>query len=112
MLDSSHNLVVARASAEIPGNVQPDVVLAGIGHSFQQGLGRHDEAGCTETALQSPVVYESLLNGMQRPTDGHALNGRNLMAVRLKSQGETGIDSLAVELDGAGTAVPVAATPL
>ena len=77
---------------------------------LQQRLGRHDEAGRADAALERGVFEERLLNGVQLAALGHALDGVDLLALGFDAENEAGGYDSTVELDGAGAAVAVVAT--
>src|ERR1044071_7263880 len=61
-----HDVLIAGASAEIAFQSVADFGFGGVGVAVEQLLGGHDHAGRAEAALQSVVVPERLLHGVQR----------------------------------------------
>src|SRR5437899_10771052 len=73
---------------------------------------RHEDARRAEAALQPVSLAESGLKRMQRVARAvsEALQGLDLVAVRLAGEQEAGADRVAVQQDGAGAAHPVLAS--
>ena len=80
VFDRHDDLVVAGASAEIARESGSDLFLRRVWVTLEQRRGRDDEAGGAETALESAVFDEGLLNGVQLALRGDALDGGDLVA--------------------------------
>jgi len=65
----------------------------------------HDHPGRAEPALERVVVVERLLDGVQRPVTGEALDGGHLAAVGLHGEHRARLHALPVEVHRACTAV-------
>src|SRR5438876_6450858 len=76
--DRGDEFRVPGAATEVTGNPVADLLLARAGVLLQERGGRHDRAGNAEAALWRAVTDEGLLNRMQRPGLGQALDGANL----------------------------------
>ena len=63
-----HDRCIARATTDIARDGFPDLVGARVGCLLQEGVGSHQEARGTETALQGMVFLKRLLQGMQSLT--------------------------------------------
>src|SRR3984893_18089516 len=104
--DGLHDVPVAGAAAEVALQAFADLLVAWIGVAVEQIGGRHDEARRAVAALQPVLVPEGLLDRVQRPVGGrHALDGLHLVAIALHGEEGAGLDSLAIEKDGAGAAL-------
>src|ERR1700730_6525126 len=102
----AHDLVVPRAPAEVAGEPVADLGLRRVERPLEQGLGRHEEPGGADAALERGALQELLLQRMERLAGGHALDGLDLLPTALATQHETGADQAPVQHDAAGTAVP------
>src|SRR5512144_5246 len=101
----AHDLVVARAPAEIAGQPVADLGLRRVGRALEQRLGGHQHARGADAALQRGALQELLLQRMERLALGHALDGLDLAARHLAAQDQARADQAAVEQDAAGPAV-------
>src|SRR6476619_2785652 len=61
----AHDLVVTCASAQVAGQPVANFGFGGVGLLLQQRLGRHQEAGRTDAALERGMLDELALQGMQ-----------------------------------------------
>src|SRR6266487_4545595 len=95
---------IAGATTQIPSNGLFDLIATGVGRFLQQGVGGHEKAGCTKTALQGMVGLKGLLQWMEGVALRQPLDGHQLSSVCLHCEHETGTDSSAVIEDGAGPA--------
>jgi hypothetical protein len=73
-------------------------------------MGGKDHAWCADAALGSTLFEETLLNGVEFLVDNEALDGGDLGAFGLQDGDEAGVDELAVDQNGAGSALAFAAT--
>ncbi len=108
-MHGADDLVVAGAAAQVARQPVADFALAGIGLAFEQRLGRDDEAGRAEAALQRPVLEELALDRMQFAALGNALDRCDRAALGLGGEHQAGADHLAVQHHGAGPAIARAA---
>ena len=67
-------------------------------------VGCENHAGGADSALCSAVFEEALLDGVESFVDGYAFDGGDLCAFGLQGGDEAGVDEVAVEDDGAGSA--------
>ena len=105
---------VARAAAQVPLQASGQVLLLG----FVEGCGRHHHAGGAEAALEALPVQELLLHRMERFArgsaggSGQALDGGDGVAVCAHGRVDAAVHRCAVNVDGAGAAVPAVAALL
>src|SRR5271166_674844 len=59
------DVLVAGAPAQVPGQRPPYVLLGGVGIAVEQRFGGHHHARRAESALQSVLLLETLLQRMQ-----------------------------------------------
>src|SRR5215471_17261617 len=90
------NRRIAGTTTQIPSNGLPDLVATGVGRFLQQGIGGHEKAGCTKTALQGVMGLKGLLQRMKRIALRQSLDGHQCSPVCLHCKHETGTDSLSV----------------
>src|SRR5699024_1790464 len=94
--------VIARAAAEVAGEVRADLVVGGVGVLPQQGDGVHHKAGVAEAALVGALPGDEA-----HKTGGfglQALQRLDRMARGPRRQHGAGEDRLAVHQDGAQAA--------
>jgi hypothetical protein len=72
---------------------------------FQKGCGGHHHAGRAKPTLQTMLLPEPFLNRVQRAIPLQPFDGDNLSPIRLNGEKATGLDGLAIEVDGTGAAV-------
>src|SRR4030042_6120694 len=104
-LYSPENPIIDTAAAQIVGNCGPDFRIGWIGISVQEGLGGHDHAGDTKTALDGMFFHKGLLKGMEIPGGSQAFQGGNLTALNGTNRQTAGGYGLAVDQDRAGPAL-------
>src|SRR3990172_3827736 len=104
-----HDLHIAGAAAEIAGDGLSYLNLGVVGGLLQESLGHQDDAGGAEAALDGPVVYEGLLDGVKLAVLGQALNGEDVSVPGIHRQNHAGGHRLSVHEHGAGPAVPLVA---
>src|SRR5690242_18092198 len=71
----AHDLVIAGAAAEVARERETHLGLGRLGIVVEQRLGGDQEARGADAALQSGVLDELLLQGMQLLAVGYALDG-------------------------------------
>src|SRR5215210_3632945 len=101
-LDGLHDVLVARATAQVPFQAIPYLLLCGVGILLQQADGGHDHARRAVAALQTVRLVESLLHRMPHAVLRDAPDGGDLMPVGLHRQDRARLDRLAVDVDRAG----------
>ena len=79
----ANNLVVARAATQVARQPVAHLVFAGIWVVIEQSLGRNEEAGRANAALQRCVLEEFLLYRMQSLGRGKSFNRGDLFAIGL-----------------------------
>ena len=75
----------------------------------EQSLGGHDHAGGAETALDGSFLNEDLLDLVQFPILLQTFDGQDALAFQLAGKYQAGVHGLAVDDDGAGAALTLAA---
>ena len=106
------DLGVARTAAEVAREGLADRLLAGVGVTLQQRLGREDHPRLAEAALQGAGHVEGPLHGVGPVRAGQALDGGDLPALAGDRQRAAGQGGLAVDQHGAGAAVALVAALL
>jgi hypothetical protein len=109
LLDGLEDTHVAGAAAEVAGQAFFDFIEGGVGVLVEQVVGGEDHAGGADAALGSAFFEEALLDGMEMGWVAEAFDGEDGRLVGLKRGDEAGVDQLAVEQDGAGSALAFAA---
>src|SRR5271170_3055467 len=71
-----------------------------------------DHAGSADAALGSAFFEEALLDGVKFFVDGEAFDGGDVGAFGLQDGNQAGVDQVAVDQDGAGSAFAFAAALL
>ena len=71
----------------------------------QEAIGPHEHPGRAEPALQSVLFIKTFLNRMQNTCVGEAFDGQDFRALTLHRKVGAGLDGLAVDVDGTGTAM-------
>src|SRR5688572_16699182 len=94
--DRFHDEVIAGAPAQVPRDRLPDLGVGGPGVFLEQRLGYEHHARRAEPALQTVVIPERLLHGVQRVAVGDALDGGDARAVQLNGKHEAGAYGLPV----------------
>src|ERR671921_2630717 len=103
-LDGLHDVLVARAAAQIPFQAFPDLLLRRVGILLQQADGGHDHARRAVAALQSVRLVESLLHRMPHTVLRDSPDGGDLVPVSLHRKDRTRLDRLTVDVNRAGPA--------
>src|SRR4029077_12140107 len=94
--NSTNDLVVAGASAEITSEPVARLGFGRIRVAVQQRLGRDQQARRAETALQRCVFQEFLLQRVQIVPARHAFNSLDRAAFRLDSQHQARADEATI----------------
>src|SRR3990172_379019 len=105
MEDRVHDLLVPGTHAEVPLERLADLRLARRGGGGEERAGAHDHPRRAIPALHAEFLNERALHGMQATLARQALDGHDVQAVRLHRQHQAGLDSLALDEDGARPAV-------
>src|SRR5437667_8028748 len=104
VLHSFHDMLIARATAQISFQPMPNLVARGIRIAIDN-LGRcYDHPGRAIATLQSVMFPESLLHRMQLPIRGQSFDSCNVRAVGLDREHRAGLHGLTVEQHGARAA--------
>src|SRR6266699_6561647 len=104
-LDGLDDVDVAGTTAEVAFEALADLVFGRVRVLPEQVSGGHDEAGRAVAALQTVLVPESLLDRVQLPILGHALDRHQVPALGLDGEHGAALDGLAVDQDGARAAL-------
>ena len=106
VLHRSDDVLISGAAAQVAFKTLPDRLVVRVGVLGEKVDGLHDHAGRAEATLQRVIVSERFLDGMQFPAvTRQAFDGDDVAAVGLHGQHRTGLDAVAVEVNGARTAV-------
>src|SRR5258705_8511750 len=68
-------------------------------------MGGEDHTGSADAALGAALFEEALLDGVKFFVDGEAFDGGDFSAFCLQDGDEAGVDQVAVDQDGAGSAL-------
>src|SRR5918997_4617045 len=103
-LDGLHDVLVARAAAQVPFQALPYLSLRRVGILLQEADGGHDHARRAISALQTVRLVESLLHRMPHTVLRDAPDGGDLVPVGLHRKDRARLDRLTVDVDRAGPA--------
>src|ERR687890_2914580 len=103
-LDGLHDVLVARAAAQVPFQAFPYLPLRRVGILLQEADGGHDRAGRTVAALEPVRLVESLLHRMPHTILRDTPDRGDLVPVGLHREDRATLDRLAVDVDGASPA--------
>src|SRR5205085_11009373 len=92
------------AAAQIALEAVADFRLGGAGIIGEELLGGHDHAGRAVSALESVLVPERFLYGIELAVVGQTFDGEHFAAIGLHGENSAALDGLSVEHDGAGAA--------
>src|SRR5215207_8040895 len=92
-----HDVHVARAAAQVPGDGPADLVLAGVGVAVKQRPADQHHRRRAEPALQAVALLEALLDGVELAVARQALDGGDRPAVGLHREQRAGLHRRAVE---------------
>src|SRR5690606_15451667 len=104
-----HDLLVARAPAQVARERLPDLRVGRVRVALQQVVGGDDQAGRAEAALHGPALQEGLLDGVQVLAGAEPFDGGDLPVDRLPRRDQARARRSAVEVDGAGAALALLA---
>lgn len=108
--DRVYDTLIPCAAAQIAGYCLPDLFLCWIVELLQELVRHHKKPGSTETALQSVMFPESLLDRVQGIFwQRQTLYSRDLGAVSLNGVDDAGSDAHSIEQYRAGSANPMLA---
>src|SRR5881409_732710 len=96
-LNLLHDVVVARAPAQIAFELVTDELFGGLGITLEQLVGGQDHTGCAEPALQAVLLPEALLDRVQLAVLREPLDGRDLRAVRLHREDRARLHGLTAQ---------------
>ena len=98
--------MVARAAAQVALKALANLGLGRVGVFTEEVNGGHDHARSAIAALQAVTFLEGCLDRMPVVfTFGQSLDGQDGVAISLDSENAAGLDALAIEQDGARTAI-------
>jgi hypothetical protein len=111
--DGLDETLVAGTAAQVGGDELAGLVLGqlgAVGLGFGEvGLGKHEEAGCAEPALQRVMITERLLQVRQLLANGETFHRADLRPVGLDAEDQAGPDRGLVQDHRAGPADTVLA---
>jgi len=99
------DLIVTGASAQIAGEAVAHIRFGWVVVSIKQGFGRDQKSRRADTALQTRVLEEFLLQRMEPRRIAEALDGGDIAILRLDAEHQTGAGHPAIDDDAAGAAV-------
>src|SRR5829696_1468231 len=103
-LDGLHDVLVARAAAQVPFQAFPYLLLRRVRILLQEADRGHDHARRAVATLETVRLVESLLHRMPHTVLCDAPDGGDLMPVSLHRKNRTRLDRLPVDVDRAGPA--------
>ena len=87
-----------------------DFMLVWVRIALEKGLRCYEKSRGADAALESGMLEEFLLQGMQPLGSGHALNRCDLLTFNLQCEDEAGVNENVVNNDGTSAAISVVAT--
>jgi hypothetical protein len=109
-LNRSDNVWISTTSADIATHTFANISVGFAARLGHQAYPRNDLTRCAVTTLESVMIDESLLQGMQDLTFGKTLDCGDLISVMHDSKTETRIYSPAVDENSAGTTLAMVTT--
>src|ERR671921_627863 len=103
-LDGLHDVLVARATAQVPFQAFSYLLLRRIRILLQEADGGHDHARRAIAALETVRLVECLLHRMPHTVLRYAPDGGDLVPVSLHRKYRTRLDRLPVDVDRASPA--------
>src|SRR3954471_24431928 len=110
--DRAHDRRVSGATADLPGDRDPDLLVGGIRIAVQQCPRREDHPRRAEPALQPVHLMESLLHGVQAAVVLEAFDRGDLVALGGRRQHRARLRRLAVPQPHARPAVGGVVAPM
>src|ERR1700688_582154 len=108
--NGADHLVIAGATAEIPGQPVPRLGFRRVRISVQKGLRRDQQARRAETALQCRMLEELLLQRVELGAPRQAFDRLDRVTLGLDRKHQARADEAAVDDHAAGAAIAGAAT--
>jgi hypothetical protein len=102
-LNSSNNIVVARAAAEIAFHAVTDVIFRWFRNLVQQINRAHHHTGRAKAALQAVMDVKGFLHRVHFVTLGEPLNRRHVSAIGLRHEHGAALHRFAIDMHGAAT---------
>src|ERR671911_66369 len=103
-LDGLHDVLVARAAAQVPFQAFPYLLLRRVRVLLQEADGGHDHAWRAVAALETVRLVKRLLHGMPHTVLRDAPYCGDLVPVSLHRKDRARLDRLPVDVDRAGPA--------
>src|SRR5829696_10349951 len=103
-LNGLHDVLVTRATAQIPFQAFPYLLLRRVGILLEEADGGHDHAWRAVAALQAVRLVKSLLHRMPQSVLPDSPDRGDLMPVGLHRKDRATLDRLTVNVDRAGPA--------
>src|SRR5215213_5353533 len=104
VLDRLDYVLVARTAAEVAFDPVPYLVARRVRVAFEKLGRRNNHAGGAVPALEAVSLPEPLLHGVKLAVAREPLDGGDACPVRLDGKDRAGLDRLAVDQNGAGSA--------
>jgi len=97
ILYSFDNILITGATADIAFEGCTNLFFAGIGIVLEEIVRGHNHAGGTEATLETVLLPEAFLDGVETAFGGESFDSGYFAAICLYSQNGTGLDGFAVE---------------
>jgi len=105
MLYGADDILISSASANIAIQAMADLLIGGMRVAAQQVHYSDNHARGAETTLQTVLLPEGILHGMQIAVGGDAFNRGNAAAISLYCQDGAGFNCDTIHQHGARTAL-------
>ena len=108
--DGLKDLIIAGATAEVPGHPFFDLILSGFRVLVEERLGGHDLSRRADPALEPAVLNESLLQWVELTLFCEPLDGFDILALAGNGKGQTRTHKAPIDNHAASAANADAAT--
>jgi hypothetical protein len=112
VLNGGDDARIGSAAANVALERAANFGFVGLWTFLEEADAREDHAGRAISALERVLIEEGLLNWMKPPVLFEALDGGDLFASDRENAGDAGAHGRAVDQDGAGAALALAASVL
>src|SRR5205814_1109975 len=112
LADGAEDAAVGAAAADVTVQGGGGLLVARVGAGVEEGQGGHDHARGAVAALESLVVEERLLQGVEAAVLLQALDSEDVFAEGVAERGNAGAHGLVVKEDGARAALALGAAVL
>src|SRR5947209_5201684 len=110
ILDSPHDVLIARAAADIAFQTCANLCLRRFRVVFEQLIRGHNHAWRAEATLETMLFPESFLDGMQAAFWCQPFDGQDFAAICLDSKDRARLDGFPIEHDDACSTLRCVAT--